>query len=178
MPHDPNDILTLKEVSLIGMKVLYRAHRTTLRYDTGIDGVKTEVRKLALMAVMRPYVGVVAPAKTTIPWTERNFNPFYPKIDKFSVNRFIGCFGTNIRKIICKNQTSLGTTTTSALAALANWIAASFRASSLLATAVAASILITVTKAAKGAFCTMTEGQAAKLFPKPKPAKKAKKKTR
>jgi hypothetical protein len=47
MPHDPKVVLTMKEVSMIGMKAIGETSRKTLRYHTGIHG-KAEVGVLDL----------------------------------------------------------------------------------------------------------------------------------
>jgi len=179
MPHDPKVVLTMKEVSLIGMKAISETSRKTLRYHTGIDQT-AEVGVVDLIAVMRPYVHTRTATK------KRGLGSAPKKVQRLSqydkgkaaIYDFIGHFFAEIRDIICKNKTSnksLGITT-GTLTTLSTWVAASFRAPSHFAKSVASGVLVVVMTAARGAFCKMNQAQAAKIFPKPRPAKKTKKK--
>ena len=158
------------------MKALSESGRKTLRYHTGIHG-KAEVGVLDLIAVMGPYVRSStawkrwgSPEPNEVRWS----GPF--DNGKPAIYEFIGCFVSKIRRITCKNKISLGTTTMATLATLSGWVADSFHAPKTLATAIAASVLVVVTTAAKGAFCEMSKAQAVKIFSRPEPAKQTKKK--
>jgi hypothetical protein len=161
---DPNAVLTMEELRLIGITALYMKGPLTLRYGTRIEGFTTELRTPDLIAMMEAYTGA-----STVPNTGvLQFVPFNQAIG--FLHEFIPRFFAEIRNIICKNKTSsqsLGHTTTGTLAALATWVTHSFHAPEPLATGFAAGVLIMVTVAAKGAFCKMTQAEAAKMFSKP-----------
>jgi hypothetical protein len=189
-----NDVLTLQELSVIGMNALTGMGAKAvkdlpggvLRYSSGPDGETAGLRLLDLAEVMEPQIeravhihgDVIAGSKIitgdkNIVAVEMEFSGIFSVLGKGSVegvHAFIGCFFSEIRSIICKNKgasKTLGHTTTGALAALAAWVVESFHVGSHIATAVAAGVLVTVTTASKSAFCQMTAAQAAQTFPKP-----------
>jgi len=197
----PEADLIIEQISLIGMNALLgmsvRAETgltgDSLRYDTGIDGLKGNLGMLDLIAIMEPHAqraiasrdvrigGDVVAGDRQVFHVEMEASRIFRLLGKGSipaVHEFIGCFFVEIRRIICKNKKSsqsLGHTTTGALAALAAWVVESFHVASPVATAVAAGVLVAAMTASKAAFCKMTEAQAALMFPKPavKPKKKS-----
>jgi hypothetical protein len=96
--------------------------------------------------------------------------PEYPKPDSerpiaINISRFVELFYDEIVSIICKgDKKNLGTTTHSALVALAAWLATHLSVNAVLATPVATAILIAITRATKGAFCKMAAEDAKRLI--------------
>ena len=75
------------------------------------------------------------------------------------VREFCMYFLINIRKLICptsKGKVVLGGATTGLIAALANWLAATFGLTNEMAKAFATTVAITIFTATKGAFCDLT----------------------
>lgn len=193
--------LTVEQISAIGMNALMGMGvkatsgltNGVLRYETGIDGEKSDLDLMDLAAVMLPRLqhsdisvrnvqvggdSVIGDKKVfTVEMESSGLFACLGKGSISAVHEFIGYFIVEIRRIVCKNKKSsqnLGHTTTGALAALAAWVVESFHVGSHVATAVAAGVLVTVMTATKASFCKMTKDAAIRYFPKPDP--KAKKK--
>jgi hypothetical protein len=84
-----------------------------------------------------------------------------------NILRFAEQFADQLRTVICKGKKdALSTTSYSAIAALATWLASHSGIEPHLATAVATAILIAVLTATKGAFCKMTAREAKEAFAK------------